>query len=104
MVKPELVQEFAKTAIAYGQALYHYQESQELIKRQKSYNQSLLQWTRSKETRQASNEARKILRKDISEQRERLKTDAAVSKKLGKRVARLERALEIKTRQLVAAK
>ena|SRR5437899_2734428 len=103
MNKPGIVKEFAKTAVGYGQALNQYQQSRELVKRQKSNLESLLRWTRKPETRKASVDARKMLRMEISEARELLKTEAALSKRLARRVASLERALEIKTRQLVAA-
>ncbi len=103
MNKAGIVKEFAKTAVGYGQALNQYQQSRELVKRQKSNLESLLRWTRKPETRKASVDARKMLRTEISEAREHLRTETALCERLAMQVASLERALEIKTRQLVAA-
>src|SRR5438552_14904099 len=102
MNKPGIVKEFARTAVGYGQALNQYQQAQELLKRQKSNLESLLRWTKKPETRKASVDARKNLRMEISEVRERLRTETALCKRFARQVASLERALEIKTRQLVA--
>jgi hypothetical protein len=98
----KFVDEFVKAASNYGKSVYQYHLSMEEVNRQKSNLKNLQHWLKKTETRKASADARKMLRMDISQTRERLKAETAYSKVLSKRVTRLEQAIAIKTRKLVA--
>ena len=96
-----LVSEFAKAAAAYGKSAYQYHLSLEEVNRQKSNLENLHRWLKKPETKRVGRDARKWLRKDISETSERLKAEKAHSKMLSRRVKRLERAIGVKTLRLV---
>ena len=95
-----LVSEFAKAAAAYGKSAYQYHLSLEEVNRQKSNLENLHRWLKKPETKRVT-DARKRLRKEISETSERLKAEKAHSKMLSKRVKRLEHAIGVKTLRLV---
>jgi len=97
----KLVNEFVKAAADYGKSAYQYRLSLEEVERQKSNLENLHRWLKKPETKRVSSDARRMLRGNISQTRERLKAETAYSKLLSKRVTRLEHAIEIKTRRLV---
>ena len=99
----KFVDEFAKAAMGYGQALYQHQQSLELLRRQESSLANLRRWQKKPETRKVPH-ALEELRRETIETRERIKADTEYSKSLARQVATLKHALESKTRQLVAAK
>jgi len=97
----KFVSEFVKAAAAYGKSAYQYHLSLEEVNRQKENLANLQCWLRKPETKRVSSDARRMLRGDISQTRERLRAETAYSKMLSKRVTRLEHAIESKTRRLI---
>jgi len=97
----KFVSEFVKAAANYGKAAYQYYQSTQEVTRQKSNLENLQRWLKKPETKRVSSDARRMLRGDISQTRERLRAETAYSKMLSKRVTRLEHAIESKTRRLI---
>lgn len=95
---------FAKVAANYGRMLYLHQQSRKEVRRQQSNLENLQRWRKKAIARRAGSEAQKILKMDMLETRERIRSETGFSKSLANQVARLEHALEVKTRQLIAAK
>ena len=96
----KLVNEFVKAAADYGKSAYQYHLSLEEVDRQKSNLENLHRWLKKPETKRVT-DARKRLRKEISETSERLKDKSVYSKMLSRRVKRLEHAFENRVRRLV---
>ena len=103
MLKKKLVGEFAKTAVDYGRVSYQYYESVEAVKREKSTLANLRRWARKSETRKVTH-ALESVRQEILVTQQRFLADSRYSKSLSRKVARVKRALETKTRELVTAK
>jgi hypothetical protein len=97
MNKRLVVEEIVKAATSYGEAIYRYHQSIENVHWQKSSLENLHRWAREPD----SDGRRKRLKREISEMRERLTASTAYSRMLSRRMARLEHAIEIKTRKLV---
>ena len=97
----KLVSEFVKAAANYGRAAYQYHQSLEEVQRQKSNLENLQRWLKKPETKRVSSGARRMLRGDISQTRERLRAETAYSKMLSARVTRFEYAIESETRRLI---
>ena len=96
----KLVDEFVKAAANYGKSVYQYHLSTKEVKRQKSNLENLQRWLKKPETKRVGNDARKLLRMEISQTRRILRVETIYSRTLSRRVARLERGIEIKTRRL----
>ena len=97
----KFVSEFVEAAAAYGKSAYQYHLSLEEVNRQKENLANLQCWLKKPETKRVGRDARKWLRKDISETSERLKAEKAHSKMLSRRMKRLEHAIGVKTLRLV---
>jgi len=103
MTKPGMVKEFARIAVDYGKTFYQYHESLELVKREKKSLQILRKWARKPQTRKVSAHALESLRQEIRQTQQHIWSDSRICKYLRGEVTRLEHALAVQTRRLVAA-
>jgi len=102
MNKPGMVKKFAWIAMDYGKAFCQYHESLELVKREKESLRILRKWARKPQTRKVSAHSLESLRQEILSTQQHIWSDSTTCKYLRGEVTRLEHALAVQTRQLVA--